>query len=91
MSIMSIQIYRKCYGKHVGFHIFPDSILLSVARKMYIPDMEFLMNLGDWPLVDLRKIIPPIPIFSWCKSNVTADILLPTYELTEASLEAMGR
>ncbi|XP_021950618.1 protein O-glucosyltransferase 2 [Folsomia candida] len=84
-------IYRKCYGEHVGFHMFSDSILLSLTRKLHLPDFEFIMNLGDWPLVDRARIKPPIPIFSWCKSNVTLDIILPTYELTEASLEAMGR
>lgn len=91
MILNVFQIYRKCYGEHVGFHIFSDSILLSLTRKMHLPDLEFIQNLGDWPLVDRSRIKPVIPIFSWCKSNVTADIILPTYELTEASLEAMGR
>ena len=58
---------------------------------MYLPDFEFIMNLGDWPLIDKKKIYPPIPVFSWCKTNDTFDIVLPTYELTEASLEGMGR
>lgn len=64
-----------------GFHMFSDSILLSLTRKLHLPDFEFIMNLGDWPLVDRARIKPPIPIFSWCKSNVTLDIILPTYEL----------
>lgn len=85
------KVYRKCYGQHVGFHIFPDSILLSLTRKLILPDMEFIMNLGDWPLLDLKHEKHIIPIFSWCKTNQSADILLPTYELMEASLEAMGR
>jgi len=58
---------------------------------MYLADMEFIINLGDWPLIDVGRVKPLIPIFSWCKSNTSADILLPTYELTEASLEGMGR
>ena len=32
-----------------------------------------------------------MPIFSWCGSDDTADIVLPTYDLTEATLEMMGR
>lgn len=92
VEINFAQVYRKCYGQHVGFHIFPDSILLSLTRKMYFPDMEFIMNLGDWPLSKKNKRGNSIlPIFSWCKSNETFDILLPTYEITEASLEGMGR
>ncbi|CAG7669073.1 unnamed protein product [Allacma fusca] len=85
------KVYRKCYGQHVGFHIFPDSLLLTLIRTMYLRDMEFIINLGDWPLVNKDKVKPLIPIFSWCKTNATADILLPTYELVEASLEGMGR
>lgn len=60
---------------------------------MRLPDVEFLINLGDWPLV--RKsdedIARDVPMLSWCKTNDTNDILLPTYELTEASTECMGR
>lgn len=32
--------------------MFMDNILHSVMRKMVIPDVEFIVNLGDWPLVD---------------------------------------
>ena len=49
------------------------------------------MNMGDWPLSKLKKGEQLLPILSWCKSNETADIVLPTYEITEASLEGMGR
>ena len=47
------------------------------------------MNLGDWPLV--RKTDSQIPILSWCGSDDTSDIVMPTYDLTEATLETMGR
>lgn len=75
----------------MGFHIFPDAILLFLSRLMFLPNLEFIMNLGDWPLIQKQRVRPPLPVFSWCKSNETLDIILPTYELTEASLEAMGR
>jgi len=75
----------------VGFHIFPDAMLLSMSRKMFLPDLEFLINLGDWPLVSKKKGSLLLPVFSWCGSNQTYDIVLPTYELTEASLEGMRR
>lgn len=83
------QIYRDCYGKHVGFNMFSDNIMLSLSRKVHLPDMEFAMNLGDWPLV--HKDSEPLPVFSWCGSNETIDIVLPTYDLTESTLENMGR
>lgn len=87
--IKSNMVYRKCYGKHVGFQIFADAILLSLARKVVLPDTQFFINLGDWPLV--RKTAEVLPIFSWCGSNDTFDIVLPTYDITESTLENMGR
>ncbi|XP_020295225.1 KDEL motif-containing protein 1-like isoform X2 [Pseudomyrmex gracilis] len=87
--LKSNKIYRRCYGQYVGFKIFMDAILLSLARKVVLPDIEFFVNLGDWPLV-LDKG-PLYPIFSWCGSEDTRDIVMPTYDLTESSLEAMGR
>ena len=76
-----------------------------------MPDTEFLINLGDWPLARKREFpvlngevlvnkkgepmveveVPKIPMFSWCKNDEFNDILLPTYEITEAALECMGR
>jgi hypothetical protein len=70
--------------------MFLDAILLSLARKVYLPDMEMLFNLGDWPLVGIGQK-PYIPVFSWCGSNDTIDIVMPTYDITEATLECMGR
>jgi hypothetical protein len=50
--------------------------------------MEFLMNLGDYPLSDP---LDRLPIFSWCGSKQTYDIILPTYEITEATLQMLSR
>ncbi|XP_054716226.1 protein O-glucosyltransferase 2-like [Uloborus diversus] len=90
-SVVSNQIYRKCYGQHVGFSMFMDEILLSLARKFYLPDLELIANLGDWPLENRQPAQNPIPIFSWCGSKSTRDIVMPTYDITEATLEMMGR
>lgn len=87
--IKSNEIYRNCYGKHVGFNMFSDNILLSLARKVMLPDMELVINLGDWPLVHKKDEV--LPIFSWCGNGDNFDILLPTYDLTESTLENMGR
>ncbi|KAM3964768.1 protein O-glucosyltransferase 2 [Aphomia sociella] len=83
------EVYRNCYGKHVGFNMFADNILLFLARKVVLPDMELVINLGDWPLV--RKGTEPLPVFSWCGTDETMDILMPTYDITESALENMGR
>lgn len=73
--------------------MFWDNILLSLARKVQLPDLELLVNLGDWPLVhkerefkDMRTLM-----LSWCGSDETADVVVPTYDITESSLECMGR
>lgn len=85
--IKNNQVYRRCYGQHTGFKMFMDNILLSLTRKVHLPDVEFWSNLGDWPLAQSAKY----PMFSWCGSDETFDILMPTYDLTESSLENMGR
>ncbi|KAI5632585.1 glycosyl transferase family 90 domain-containing protein [Phthorimaea operculella] len=87
--IKNNQVNRDCYGKHVGFNMFADNILLYLSRLVVLPDMEFVVNLGDWPLV--KKGTEPLPIFSWCGSDETIDIVMPTYDLTESTLENMGR
>ncbi|KAJ8913564.1 hypothetical protein NQ315_017115 [Exocentrus adspersus] len=84
------EIYRKCYGKYVGFNMFMDNILLSLARKVELPDLEFFVNLGDWPL-SLYNLPEKFPILSWCVSTDSYDIVMPTYDITESTLENMGR
>ncbi|XP_050530910.1 protein O-glucosyltransferase 2-like [Daktulosphaira vitifoliae] len=81
-------IFRKCYGEYTGFKMFMDNLLLSLTRKVRLPDIEFFVNLGDWPLSTKNK---KFPIFSWCGSNSSNDIVMPTYDITESSLENMGR
>jgi len=83
------EIYRQCYGQHVGFSMFWDNVLDWLSRRAVLPDLEMLVNLGDWPLV--KPAHQSIPMFSWCGSHDTHDMVFPTYELTEASLECMGR
>ncbi|XP_042666365.1 protein O-glucosyltransferase 2 [Centrocercus urophasianus] len=90
-TIKDNEVYIKTYGEHVGFRIFMDAILLSLTRKVKMPDVEFFVNLGDWPL---EKKKPPQnlhPIFSWCGSSESKDIVMPTYDLTDSVLETMGR
>lgn len=66
--IKNNEIYRKCYGQYTGFKMFVDSILLVLSRKIFLPDMEFFTNLGDWPLVKKggqTRTTGPYPVFSW--------------------------
>lgn len=68
----------------------PRPLLYSVQVRL--PDVEFFVNLGDWPLEKRKPTDNNLhPIFSWCGSNNTRDIVMPTYDLTESVLETMGR
>lgn len=83
------EVFRKCYGQYTGFSMFMDAMLISLTNKAQLPDLEFFINLGDWPLI--KKTSSFIPIFSWCGSTETLDIVLPTYDLTESTLNMMYR
>lgn len=86
------QVHRTCYGQHTGFKMFVDAILLSITRKVRLPDLEILVNLGDWPLIKKEpNSDASIPLISWCGNDVSWDIVWPTYDITESSLENMGR
>lgn len=87
--IKSNVIYRKCYGQYTGFSMFMDAMMISITNKVKLPDHEFFINLGDWPLV--KKSSSSIPIFSWCGSTETMDIVLPTYDLSESTLNMLHR
>jgi hypothetical protein len=39
---------------------------------------EFVFNLGDWPQANTSAI--GLPVMSWCGSNDTDDIIVPTYK-----------
>lgn len=56
-----------------------------------MPDVEFFVNLGDWPLEKKKSGSHIHPIFSWCGSTDSKDIVMPTYDLTDSVLETMGR
>lgn len=92
--IKNNRIFRKCYGQHVGFKMFVDALLEALVKLVQLPDVEFMVNLGDWPLVKkggLTRTHGPYPMFSWCGSDDSFDIVMPTYDLTESTLEAMSR
>ncbi|ELW71476.1 KDEL motif-containing protein 1 [Tupaia chinensis] len=90
-TVKDNKVYIKTHGEHVGFRIFMDAILLSLTRKVRMPDVEFFVNLGDWPLEKKKSNSNIHPIFSWCGSTDSKDIVMPTYDLTDSVLETMGR
>ncbi|PVD20835.1 hypothetical protein C0Q70_18996 [Pomacea canaliculata] len=90
-KIINNKVYRKTYGTIIDFKIFVDAILLSLVRKVKLADVEFFVNLGDWPLETRHPKDGGVPILSWCGSDSTYDIVLPTYDITEATLEMLGR
>ncbi|VDK41843.1 unnamed protein product [Anisakis simplex] len=52
-----------------------------------VPFKQFIFNLGDWPLE--QKQSNAIAVASWCGSNETSDIVLPTYELMKSVIDSM--
>lgn len=88
-TILNNQIYRRTMGRYTDFKMFSDEMLLSLARKVHLPDVEFYVNVGDWPLETRKTKDNPLPIISWCGSDDTADIVLPTYDITRSTLETL--
>ena len=62
---------------------------MNTIIQTVLPDVELYWNLGDWPLEHTTK--NPLPMISWCGSQSTSDIILPTYDLTGSVLNMMGR
>ncbi|XP_069615182.1 protein O-glucosyltransferase 3 [Ranitomeya imitator] len=90
-TVLNNQIYRRSLGKYTDFKMFSDEMLQSLARKVRLPDLEFYINVGDWP-VENRKANAtpgPMPMISWCGSSDSRDIILPTYDITHSTLEAL--
>ncbi|XP_053241760.1 protein O-glucosyltransferase 3 isoform X1 [Podarcis raffonei] len=90
-TVIGNHIYRRSLGKYTDFKMFSDEMLLSLARKVHLPDVEFYLNVADWP-VEHRKANDtpgPLPILSWCGSLDSADLVLPTYNVTHSTLETL--
>ena len=48
------------------------------------------MNLGDWPLNKVKKM-PLFPVFSWCGSPDTRDIIWPTWDIMKSTVMGLER
>lgn len=87
-TILDNKLYRRTIGSIIDFHKFSDEWILSVLRKVHVPDVEFFLNLGDWPKIWNND---PIPLISWCGSDDTLDIIMPTYDLAKSTEHAISR
>ncbi|KAJ6662304.1 hypothetical protein lerEdw1_012468, partial [Lerista edwardsae] len=90
-TVLDNHIYRRSLGKYTDFKMFSDEMLLSLARKVRLPDVEFYLNVGDWPVEhrQANETPGPLAIISWCGSMDSADIVLPTYDITHSTLETL--
>ncbi|ESS31299.1 protein disulfide-isomerase domain-containing protein, partial [Toxoplasma gondii VEG] len=83
--IKNNQIFRRHFGPLPGFQYFMDNVLLYLAAAVKLPDVEFLMNLGDWPLEKRGADEGALPLFSWSGSDDTLDIILPQWDVVKTS------
>ncbi|XP_046329335.2 protein O-glucosyltransferase 2-like isoform X1 [Haliotis rufescens] len=92
-KIIANKIYRKDFfgTRRITGVSFIDEILLSLARKVKLPDVEFIMNLSDWPKEKKDIKDGPIPIVSFCGSDDSRDIVLPTYEMVKSTIYMLER
>ena len=65
--------------------------LISPPPQVHMPDLEMIVNLGDWPLNKNRPNHPLLPVFSWCGSPDTRDIIWPTWDMMKATIMALDR
>ncbi|KAL4232394.1 Protein O-glucosyltransferase 2 [Mactra antiquata] len=90
-KIINNEIYSKSYGEHVDFKDMFDDMLLSITRKVHLPDIELLVQLGDWTghLEEKGHITDPLPVFGWSGHDHFHDITMPTYYLVNSTLNML--
>lgn len=59
--------------------------------QVKLPNMELIVNLGDWPLNKKGPNRELLPTFSWCGSTDTWDIVWPTWDLMKATIMGLDR
>ncbi|KAL8440364.1 hypothetical protein Efla_000252 [Eimeria flavescens] len=84
--IKNNKVFRKAYGPFPAFSRFSDMVFHQLAAKVKLPDVEFLLNVGDWPLVAKTWGDARVPVFSWCGSTETFDIVLPQWDVSRSTV-----
>ncbi|CDJ35735.1 thioredoxin, putative [Eimeria mitis] len=80
------QVFRKSHGPFPAFSYFADMILHQLAATVKLPDIEFLLNVGDWPLVAKSWGEGRVPVFSWCGSTDSFDMVLPQWDVSRSTV-----
>lgn len=83
--MLSLEFSPRCTANNI---MHPLISTFNLLLKVRVPDVEFYINVGDWPL-ETRRGADAVPVLSWCGSTDTRDIILPTYEVTHSTLETM--
>ncbi|PFH32934.1 protein disulfide-isomerase domain-containing protein [Besnoitia besnoiti] len=84
------QIFRRHFGPLPGFQYFIDLVLSYLVAAVQLPDVEFFVNLGDWPL-EKRQSPDALPLFSWSGSEDSSDIILPQWDVSKTSTLGLGK
>lgn len=101
----NVKLPGKCVNSSATLRTFKRcffSLWCLCLMTSFHPDVEFLLNVGDWPLIpktileDSQKgaegristadSLKGIPMFSWCGSKDTTDIVLPQWDVTRSSM-----
>ncbi|XP_019854602.1 PREDICTED: KDEL motif-containing protein 1-like, partial [Amphimedon queenslandica] len=90
-SIVNNKLYGKTFGTITDFRAMSDMILTSMLNKAQLPDMEFIVQVSDWPQDKNDPKKEPFPFFSCCGSEYYRDIVWPQYDLMRHTVQAMDR
>ncbi|KAL4220213.1 Protein O-glucosyltransferase 2 [Mactra antiquata] len=90
-KIINNEIYVKPYGDHLPLKETFDDILLSITRKVHLPDIELFVQLADWmgQLEEKNNSIDPLPVFIWSGHDQFHDITMPSYYLATSALHML--
>lgn len=55
------------------------------SRGFSFSDVEFFLNVGDWPVETRTPEEGAIPVFSWSGSTNSSDIVLPQWDVSKTS------
>jgi hypothetical protein len=90
-AIIDNKVYGHTFGTITDFRYMSDLILRSVTNKATLPDMEFIVQVSDWPQDRNSSHTDSFPFFSWCGSEFYRDIVWPQYDLLRHTIQAMDR
>ncbi|OXB70777.1 UNVERIFIED_CONTAM: hypothetical protein H355_014600 [Colinus virginianus] len=51
-----------------------------------VADVEFVLNLGDWPVVGRETGVEALPLFGWSGGKNYIDIILPQWDVVKTTM-----